>query len=195
MICVNFMPFADTGSIASVATLEEAKKGVRFRYRNAAFALSWRSHDRANPGWRRATLDVWKNAEEQADDYLQERVIGKLVNESDEPPGPGEKLDGNQLPSEVPKEPNPRNLVEREGIPIMMIVPVIPAGGNGHGSDGLFWCFVLDEARTQREPPKSQRWGFVPVVNREGQLMEFNSFDEAVKEGFALGELLFRWKV
>jgi hypothetical protein len=33
------------------------------------------------------------------------------------------------------------------------------------------------------------------VINREGQLIEFNSFDEAVKEGFALGELLFRWKV
>jgi len=193
MIRVDFMPFADTGSIASVATLEEAKRGVGFRYPNAAFALSWRSHHLANPGWRRATLDVWRNAEQQAGDYFQERVVAKLVNESDEPPGPDEKLDGNQLPSEVPKEPNPRNLIERDGI-LMMIVPVIPAGGDGYGSEGLFWCFVVDESRTQREPPKSQRWGFVPVVNREGQLMQFNSFDEAVEGGFALGELLFRGK-
>ena len=76
-----------------------------------------------------------------------------------------------------------------------MIVPVIPARGDGHGSVGLFWCFVMDESRTQREPAKNQRWDFVPVVNREGQLMQFNSFDEAVEEGFALGGLLFRGKV
>jgi hypothetical protein len=194
MIRVDFRPFVDTGPIAVVATLEEAKRGVGFRYPSAAFALSWRSHYLPNPGWRRATLDVWGNAYEQARDYHQERVVAKLVNESDEPPGPDEKLDGNQLPSEVPKEPNPRNLIERKGI-LMMIVPVIRPGGDGDGSDGLFWCFVVDESRTKREPPKSQQWGFVPVVNREGQLMQFSSFDEAVEEGFALGELLFRGKV
>ena len=60
---------------------------------------------------------------------------------------------------------------------------------------GLFWCFVVDESRTQREPVKNQRWDFVPVVNGEGQLMQFNSFDEAVEGGFALGELLFRGKI
>ncbi len=194
MIRVDFMPFADTGSIASVATLEEAKKAVGFRYPNAAFALSWCSHYLPNPGWHRATLDVWRSAEEQAGDYLQERVVAKLVNESNEAPGPDEKLDCSQLPSEVPKEPNPRNLIERDGI-LMMIVPVIPARGDSHGSEGLFWCFVVDESRTQREPVKNQRWDFVPVVNREGQFMEFNSFDEAVERGFAQGELSFRGKV
>ena len=112
MIRVDFMPFVDIGTIASVATLEEAKRGVRFRYPNAGFALSWRSDYLPNPGWLRATLDVWRNAEEQAGDYLQERVVAKLVNESDGPPNPDEKLDGNQLPSEVPKEPNPRNLIQ-----------------------------------------------------------------------------------
>src|SRR5208337_792453 len=124
MIRVDFMPFADTGSIASVATLEEAKKAVGFRYPNAAFALSWCSHYLPNPDWHRATLDVWRSAEEQAGDYLQKRVVAKLVNESNEAPGPDEKLDCSQLPSEVPKEPNPRNLIERDGI-LMMIVPVI----------------------------------------------------------------------
>jgi hypothetical protein len=184
MIRVDFMPFVDTGSIAFVGTLEEAKRGVEFRYPNAAFALSWRSHYLPNPGWRRATLDVWRNAEEQAGGYLQERVVAKLVNESDEPPGPDEKLDGNQLPSEVPKEPNPRNLIERDGI-LMMIVPVIPAGDDG--SEGLFWCFVVDESRTQREPPKSQWWSSILVVNREGQLMQFNG------EESGTGPLLAMW--
>jgi hypothetical protein len=148
----------------------------------------------SNPGWHRATLDVWRNAEEQEGDYHQERVVAKLVNESGEPPGPDEQLDGNQLPSEVPKKPNPGNFIERDGI-LMMIVPVVPKGGDGCSTEGLFWCFVMDESRTQREPLKSQRWSFVPVVNKEGQLMQFKGFDEAAEEGFALAELLFRGKI
>ena len=106
----------------------------------------------------------------------------KLVNESDEPPGPGEKLDGNQLPSEVPKEPDPRNLVEREGIP-MMIVPVIPAGGDGHGSDSLFWCFVLDESQTQREPPKSQRGALYPWSTEKGNSSSSTVSMRRLREG------------
>ena len=75
----------------------------------------------------------------------------------------------------------------------MMIVPVIPAGGDN--SEALFSCFVMDKSRIQIEPPDRQRWAFVPAVNREGQLIQFKSFDEAVEEGFALGELWFRGKV
>ena len=193
MIRIDFMPFVDIGTIASVAGLAEAKRGVRFRYPDAAFALSWRSHYLPNPGWRSATLDVWKSTEDRDGDYLQERVVAKLVNESDGPPGPHETLDGNQLPSEFPTESNPRNLVERDGI-LVMVVPVIRVAGDSNDSVALFWCFVVDESRTQREPTKSQRWAIAPVVNREGQLLQFTRFDEAIDEGFALAKLLFRGK-
>jgi hypothetical protein len=194
VICVDFTLLADTGSIVSVVTLEKAKEAVGFRYPNAAFALSWRSDYLANPGWRRATLDVWKNAKEQSGDYLQERVIARLINESDEPPGPDEKLDGNQLPSDVPTVLNPGNIVEREGIS-MLIVPVLASGEAGPGATGPFWCFVIDKHRTVETPPRRQKWTLMPVDDAEGNLIQFDTFKDAVDGGFGEGELRIRGKV
>ena len=61
MIRVDFKPFTDTGSIVTAATLEDGKRAVGFRYPEAAFALSWRSHYLPNPGWRRSHAGRMEN--------------------------------------------------------------------------------------------------------------------------------------
>ena len=108
-------------------------------------------------------------------------------------PARTKKLDGNQLPSEGPKVRNPRNLVEHDGIR-MLIVPVLPTGEDG-GLAGPFWCFVINGAPDPETPPRRQEWTLLPVDNPEGVLMQFNTFEEAVEAGYGEGELRLRGKV
>lgn len=85
-------------------------------------------------------------------------------------------------------------LVDYEGI-LMLLLPVVTYEAGQPRSVGTLSCFVLDRQPPPGSRPKPPRWTLMPVVDEEGNPRHFSTFDNAVEEGFAYGELWLRGKV